>query len=144
MSFNDEQIQFFNKFLVRFYKNDTGAEQFVWSEFGLTWEDYENEYDGDMKKYYQKIIDNPIDVGVCLHYEIFEVGDAFADEYRSLFESEMTEEEFYDDTGVGEPNIMLYCQSLTLEDLFVILQEAMDMELNEIFEMYGLDYVMPK
>lgn len=144
MSFNDEQIQFFNKFLVRFYKNDTGAEIFEWSDYGLTWEDYENEYDGDMKKYYQKIIDNPNDVGICLHFTIFESNDGFADEYRSLFESEMTEDVFYDDTSVGEPNIMLYCQSLTLEELFIILQDAMGLELNEIFEMYGLDYVQPK
>jgi hypothetical protein len=45
---------------------------------------------------------------------------------------------------IGEPNITLYCQNLTLEELFVILQEEIGMELNEIYEMYGLDFIMPK
>jgi hypothetical protein len=143
MSFNDEQIEFFNKFLVQVYKHDMGKEKFDWVDGReMSFEETMKEiYNNDMKTYFQKqYIEEPFGISFSLSVEICYVKEKNKSEYEQLF----GEIDYNNLFMSGEPNIMIYCQSLTLENLFVILQEEMGMELNEIYEMYGLDYVMPK
>ena len=141
MSFNDKQVEFFNKFLVRVYKHDMSKEIFDWVDGrDMSFEErMEEMYNNDMKTYFQKeYIEEPMGISFSLYIEIFYVKTEIADNYKLLFgETNL----FH---GMREPNIILYCQSLTLEKLFIILEEEMGLNLNEIYEMYGLDYVMLK
>jgi predicted RNA-binding protein len=143
MSFNDEQIDFFNKFLIRVYKHDMGKEIFDWvdgREMSFV-ERMTEIYNNDMKTYFQKeYIEEPLGISFSLSVEICYVKEKYRSEYERLFGEIDLNILFIS----GEPNILLYCQSLSLENLFVILQEEIGMELNEIYEMYGLDFIMPK
>jgi len=140
MSFNDEQIKFFNNFLVKIYKKDMN-EKIIDGRLLSFEEVMEELYNNNMKTYFQQeYIENPIRISFDLYIEICHVNEETKNEYKRLF----GESDFKNWFGTGEPNIVVYCQSLTLEDLFVILQEEMGQELNEIYEMYGLDFVMPK
>lgn len=141
MSFNEEQIDFFNKFLVRIYKHDMGKERFDWVDGReMSFEErMEEMHNNNMKTYFQKeYIEDPIGISFTLYIEICYVKGETTSEYKRLF----GETNLFN--GSEEPNIMLYCQSLTLEDLFIILEEEIGLSLNEIYELYDLDFVMLK
>ena len=142
MSFNDEQIQFLNKFLVRLYNCDIKKDAFDWQdERSSSWEErMEDEYDNDMKTYFQKaFIDEAEFIGYMLSTELIDGKAEFTTEYQLLFREfgEVMD-------GMPEPNIIRYCESLDLEKLFIILEEAIGTDLFELYDMYDIDYAQPK
>ena len=138
MSFNDEQIQFLNKFLVRCYKVDMGQEEFSWQdEQNISFEDICN---NDMKTYFQKMyIDEAEAMGYYFATELIDGTAELTNEYQLLFREfgEIVD-------GMPEPNMVQYCESLDLEKLFIILEEAIGTDLFELYDMYDIDYAQPK
>ena len=146
MSFNDEQIQFLNKFLVRIYNCDMGKDEFEWQDIGgrdMTFEERMEEiYDNDMKTYFQKQYIDRNGAEEIAYYLATELTDGeaeFTEEYEVLFGGL---NEVFD--GMPEPNIFRYCESLDLEKLFIILEEAIGTDLFELYDMYDIDYTQPK
>lgn len=142
MSFNDEQIQFFNKFLVRFYNCDMKKDAFDWQDGReMSFEERMEEiYDNDMKTYFQKqYIDGAEEMAYYFAIELLEEKAEFTTEYERLFGG-LDEIDY----GMPEPNLMIYCESLDLEKLFIILEEAIGTDLFELYDMYDIDYAQPK
>lgn len=142
MSFNDEQIQFLNKFLVRFYNCDMGKDEFSWQDGrDMSFEDRMEEiHNNDMKTYFQaEYIDEAEAMGYYFATELIDGDAELTTEYQLLFR------EFGEIVGgMPEPNIVRYCESLDLEKLFIILEEAIGTDLFELYDMYDIDYAQPK
>jgi len=142
MSFNDEQ-KFLNKFLVKIYNCDMGKDHFAFEDGrGMPFEEQMTQlYNNDMKTYFQKqYIDEAEAIGYMLSAEL-SYGDAeFTNEYERLF----GEIDGIDIWEMPEMNIFHYCESLDLEKLFIILEEAIGTDLFELYDMYDIDYAQPK
>ena len=143
MSFNDEQIQFLNKFLVKIYNCDMGKDNFAFEDGrGMSFEEQMTQlYNNDMKTYFQKLyIDEAETIGYMFSSEIAYGDTEFTNEYERLF----GELDGIDIWEMPEMNIVQYCESLDLEKLFIILEEAIGTDLFELYDMYEIDYAQPK
>jgi hypothetical protein len=119
-----------------------GKDEFSWQDGrDMSFEDRMEEiHNNDMKTYFQtEYIDEAEAMGYYFATELIDADAELTNEYHLLFRDfgEVV-------AGMPEPNIVRYCESLDLEKLFIILEEAIGTDLFELYDMDCFDYAQPK